>query len=58
MGAGHWCHFEIESRVAFVAGYFGVPIIFVLTNGGLSVEEVVRLLEFQSLFWVFASMKR
>lgn len=41
--------------MAFVVGYFGVPIFYLLTFNGLSVEEVVRVLEVQWSFWVFAS---
>ena len=34
-------------------GYFGVQIIYVLTSSGLSVDEVVGVLEIQSALWVF-----
>lgn len=43
---------SIESRVSFVVGYFGVPIIYLLASSGLSVEEAVRVLEIQSSLWI------
>ena len=46
---------SIESRIAFIVGYFGVPIIYLLTSSGRSLEEVVHIVEIQSSLWVFAS---
>ena len=46
---------SIEYRAAFAVGYYGVPFLFVLMQGGLSIEDVVRMLEIQSSLWVFTS---
>jgi len=47
---------SIESRFAFGIGYFGVPFIYLLMQGGLSIEEVVRVLEVQSSLRALGSM--
>ncbi|MBL4809702.1 MAG: hypothetical protein JKY43_06550 [Phycisphaerales bacterium] len=46
---------SIEYRVAFAIGNFRVSIIYFLANSGLSIEEIVRVIEIQSSLWVFAA---
>lgn len=46
---------SIESQAAFMIGFFGVPIFYLLTSSGLSIEEVVSVLEIQASLWVFGT---
>jgi len=43
---------SIEAQVAFVVGYYGVPVFYLVASSGMFAEECVGLLKTQSSIYL------